>query len=145
MNNINNEEIDNLAIGSRFKIKGVGLSMSPVILPGDILHLEVVSSHSLRLGEIAVFKHKGKLIAHRVVDKDLKRKIIIEKGDKKFQPYEIPFESIIGKVVAIERNDRVKPQDGGSNRIINRIIAHFSYNKFKLIMLLSRLIKKKAE
>jgi hypothetical protein len=48
-------------------------------------------------------------------------------------------------VVAIERNDRVKPLDGGSNRIINRIIAHFSYNKFKLIMLLSRLIKKKAE
>ena len=117
--------------------------MSPAVLPGDILHLEVVSSESLKLGEIAVFKHQGILIAHRIVDRNLKQKIFIEKGDKKFQPYEISFESIIGKVVAIERNNRIISLDSGFKRIFNRIIAHFSYNKFKLIMLLSRLIKKK--
>jgi len=145
LNTIDNEDIQNLTPGSRFKIKAAGLSMRPEILPDDILHLEIVPSDSLKLGEIAVFKHRGKLIAHRVVAKDLPKKIIIEKGDGKFQPYEIHFDSIIGKVIAIERNERIKSLDYGSRRIYNRIIAHFSYNKFKLIMLLSRLISKKRK
>lgn len=118
-----------------------GFSMKPEILPGDKIHFRAVIPAALKPGDIAVFHKNGHLIAHRVVKVKLSEEYILEKGDGKYRPFKVPFTTIAGKVIRIERNGRSKNFNGAFQVQRSRLIAAISISKFYAIELFSRLKK----
>lgn len=113
--------------------------MRPEILPGDNLQIAQVSAETLRAGDICVFKKDGRLIAHRVLRNFPAQRRFQEKGDGKFQPYLVDYADVIGKVNAVERAGVRRTLDRPTQRFRSRFIAFFSLNKYRLIMLFSRI------
>ncbi len=128
--------------GTRFILQASGFSMKPNILPGDQLHIEVSSPEKLRRGAIAVFRREGRVIAHRVVRIERGKACFVEKGDGKYMPYRLDFNSVLGRVVAVERDGEVRNLEGFTGRLIGSVIAFFSFKEYLLINFLS-IIKRK--
>ena len=88
--------------GKRSRLRIAGNSMSPLI--GDGYDLIVEHKGGIGLGDIVIFKHQGRVMAHRVVrvlqNKD--RAVFVTKGDNS-TGFDSPIsrEQIIGKVVMI--------------------------------------------
>lgn len=47
-----------------------GASMAPELWPGDLLQARRLDFSDISLGDIAIFEHQGRLIAHRVIARD---------------------------------------------------------------------------
>ncbi len=82
-----------------------GFSMWPFIKPGSRLVVEH-NLNKIRLGEIVVFHHQDRLIAHRVVKRIKKTPLFslyLTKGDfnKQFDQLVLSKENILGKVEKI--------------------------------------------
>ena len=132
----------NLEVGSRFTLQAVGFSMSPEIKPGDLLQVEVIKPDQLHKGDIVLFQKDDKLIAHRIIKTNFAGKIILEKGDGKFLPYEISLDKIKGKVVSVDRGGSVRRFSGLRSRFRGYYKASISYYKYKTIIVLSVLKKR---
>lgn len=107
-------------------------------MPGDKLHIKTTLPGDICVGDIAVFRQKGRLIAHRIVKVKAGKKIFLEKGDGKFCPYSLDSQDTIGKVIAVERNGQLKPLHGIIHRTMGKITAFVSYYKYLLIKVLSK-------
>lgn len=107
--------------------------MRPEILPGDILIIKKVDVKEVKNGDIAVFKSGVHLIAHRIVGKNLRKGYFIEKGDGKYRPFKISSDSVIGKVINVQRGGRRIKVDSFALNIRSKLIAFLSYWKFILI------------
>jgi hypothetical protein len=72
--------------GQAADIPASGLSMFPILLPGDTLRVQPLQPESLTKGAIVVFQESDRLIAHRFIR--LKKNTLYTKGDglKKFDP-----------------------------------------------------------
>ena len=113
--------------------------MHPEIMPGDILQIEIVRPEKLRVGDIALFQKDDKLIAHRIVHIDNRQNILVEKGDSKFMPYQINFDSVKGRVIAVERNGQKIVLKGVKSTFRSYCIAAVSYYKYKFVTFLSKI------
>ncbi len=122
-----------------FSLPANGFSMRPEILPGDVLRITPAAPETLRVGDICVFKKDGRIIAHRVLRNFPGQRRFLEKGDGKFQPHGVDYADVIGKVTAVERAGIRRTLGHRSQRIRSRIIAFCSLNKYRLIMILSRI------
>ena len=113
--------------------------MRPEIMPGDIIHVISYPPEKLRIGDIAVFKNDGRLIAHRVVEKYSESQQFLEKGDGKYVPYIIDYKDVIGKVIGVEKENGYKSLDGVFPRIYSRLIAAYSLWKYLSTNTLSKI------
>lgn len=78
-------------------------SMLPLILPGDDVFVE--KKRKINLNDIIVFRHKGELVAHRVLYIDPESKKIITKGDNnKKVDGKISEKKVLGKINKVKRN-----------------------------------------
>jgi signal peptidase I len=113
-----------------------GDSMWPLIVPGDRLLLEPVDS--LRIGDLITFYEVSTLCTHRVMGKIKKagELLLRTKGDccgQWDQP--IPVESIVGKVVAIQKRDRLLVLKGPLWRGLNLMFLVLSVGMGGLLRL----------
>ena len=125
--------------GEKFSLPAKGFSMRTEIMPGDILQVIPWPPEKLRIGDVAVFKSNGRLIAHRVVEKYSKSHQFMEKGDGKLIPYIVDYKDVIGKVVGVEKDDGYKSLEGIIPGIYSRSIAFYSLWKYRLIKVLSKI------
>lgn len=92
--------------GLTFRAKGT--CMYPTVRAGDVLRIQSCRAADVSVGDIAVGRKQGYLFAHRVIGKGLEkgRACIITRPDRSQVGSDGPTldESLLGKVVAIERN-----------------------------------------
>lgn len=105
---VNNKALGTLLtkcdLGISPKIVVTGSSMNPSLLNGDEIILEQADDYSA--ADIVLFHYnENEYIIHRIVYKD--NNIIICKGDNSFRLEYIKFESIIGMVNKVIRNNEI--------------------------------------
>jgi len=89
--------------GLRVRFRAHGRSMQPNLLDGDTVIVAPVSEGKLRRGDIALTRDFEGLLLHRVVGWDPVTKSVVTRGDSG-QQNDPPAKTVLGKVVAIERN-----------------------------------------
>ena len=107
----------------------VGTSMSPYIREGDVLLVQH-ALHTIRLGDVIVFRRAGGLIAHRVVliKKHGNSSVYRTKGDNaRSLDAPIPQSSVLGRVVRIQKNNRSINLEKAHAKLLNFVLALSSY------------------
>jgi len=98
-------------------VKTAGKSMFPLIMPNS--RLIIIPNKPLKTGDIAVYRSRRKLIAHRVIC--AKKNFILTGGDRNPLPEQIKKEFILGKV------DKIIYKDG---RTIDLNLYHLKILNF---------------
>jgi signal peptidase I len=105
--------------------KVISRSMYPLIEVNDRVLVKKLDAHELRSGDIILFKVNENFITHRII-KILKRDgnlLFCQKGDANKYASLLSPESIIGKVIAIEKNGNLLEFKSRRLRIINYLLA----------------------
>jgi phage repressor protein C with HTH and peptisase S24 domain len=102
-----------LALGNQVRIRAKGWSMSPFIRDMDIITIAPLCKDSVKLGDIVAFtgeagENSFRLGIHRVVQK-LEDGSYLIKGDNTANDPDgiVPQNRILGRVIKIERNNRI--------------------------------------
>jgi signal peptidase I len=113
------------------RLRVIGTSMVPSILPGDLILIHQASLQEVSPGEVILFLQNKRLVIHRVVDRKVaalagspEEPCLITRGDRVRQD-DPPVSSseLLGRVVSIERDNRkVKLPALGSNQPIARLL-----------------------
>lgn len=87
------------------RIRVLGTSMAPAILPGDVLSVEQADAAQVSPGEIVVFARPGRIVAHRVVAKRSEPGgVLITQGDRlRREDDPVSRNELIGRVTQLER------------------------------------------
>ena len=83
-NNINayRQWIDQLlADGNTVKVPVHGMSMFPVLMPGDKVEIRRIPIEKMQAGQVLVFEANGQWVAHRLIIKDEINGLLTTKGD----------------------------------------------------------------
>lgn len=113
------QSIINLAIqllkeGKTTELVANGISMFPMLHPGDTLIIQ--PRQNIKLGDVIVFKGSDILVAHRIVR--IENDQVYCKGDSLFSmDPPIFIEDILGKVVERRRQNKVKSLDTGIRKL----------------------------
>lgn len=107
-----------------------GLSMDPLIREGDVVLVKPIEENIIRLGDILAFKQKDSQIitGHRLIKKTRSSDGVsyILQGDFNTSGVdEILYKDIIGKVVGLQRDDRLFSVDTLYERILKYIWNSF--------------------
>ena len=112
----------------KVRLRVLGTSMAPSVLPGDLISIERAQLNEISLGEIVLFFRDERLFVHRVVSRDVTRETpcLITRGDRlghNDPPATAP--ELLGRVTCIERGHR-RFEPGrrvtGWNRFIARVL-----------------------
>ncbi len=117
-----------------FRIRGT--SMLPLIRECDAIGvIPVVSINDLKIGDIAVYKGKHGIIAHRIIGKYKKGNAVFlrEKGDRGAKLQTINGGQVIGKVIKIYQPETVITLDRQPWLFMNYSIGHYWQAVFTLI------------
>jgi hypothetical protein len=94
------------------RLRVAGSSMLPAIRPADILVIRRVDIARVALGDVVLVAREGRLFAHRVVERVVgaDEPVLITRGDahSRNDPPVTPA-LLLGRVVALRRNDREMP------------------------------------
>ena len=92
----------------RITIDAQGVSMAPLIRPGDRLTLQLLPPQMLRAGEVFAFQREGAIVVHRLVTKRLTGGVwkYCEKGDGLTGWSWVPEGDVLGRVEEIQRGGR---------------------------------------
>ncbi|MFA7043039.1 MAG: signal peptidase I [Bacteroidales bacterium] len=105
-----------------------GNSMYPTLQEGDIGIVCKCRPEDLEVGDIVVFKSRGKIVAHRLVKIQDQPSMVgyMTQGDKNLHP-DIPFtaEVIEGKITTFQRKNAIKTVNDWSVRRLAFIATHF--------------------
>ena len=82
------------------ELKVEGISMMPVICPGDTVTIK--ENEKYYRGDIIVYAYKKILLVHRILK--IENDLILCKGDNSFRIEDITTDQIIGKVIKIKGN-----------------------------------------
>ena len=121
--------------GQRLKLEVISPSMLPMLRPGDKIVVQNTGAESLEIGDVVIALRKGEFITHRLVG--LGSKDCYTKGDNAcYLDSPVKLESILGKVIAIEREDNIIDLQSTGWKLTNRILGHyhaFSGSMFRLL------------
>lgn len=116
-----NLSIEILNQGKTTEIIANGISMFPLLRPGDILKIQ--PKVPIKTGDIIVFKGETTLIAHRI--KLISGDKIYCKGDSLFSmDTPITFQEVLGKVIARKRKGKIKPVTNWLHRLFSRFLPY---------------------
>jgi signal peptidase I len=112
--------------GHSVRMRVVGDSMSPLMLPGDTLVITKCEQSAILMGELVIINSADGYIVHRVVF--VRNGRIITKGDNrpKFD-VESSLGDLIGKAVTIERNGKISNLNDNRQKLLNKIIGWISW------------------
>jgi signal peptidase I len=99
---------ESLRLSGSLRLKVSGWSMLPTMWPGDTLVISSLNGRELLPGDIALYRHQGRFIAHRVVSQRTSGiQHLLTRGDAVLQ-HDAPVsdKDILGKVDFILRNGR---------------------------------------
>jgi signal peptidase I len=128
------ESLTDLAFGlteevvSKFgsvRLRLMGTSMVPSILPGDLVTIQHVSFEEISPGEVILFSREGGFGVHRVVAKagSPQEPCLITRGDRlRHNDPLLPSSALLGRVECIERHGR-RFQSATRLNIWERLIA----------------------
>jgi len=108
--------------GNSFRFRAKGGSMYPFIKSGQVIHVRPVSVSEIRYGDIIFYYNGNNVIVHRVIRKyrGKNKTKIVTKGDAlRYPDKDISADSILGKVVAFEREERVVRIDKAPMSFVN--------------------------
>ena len=97
------------------RLRVVGTSMVPSILPGDLLSIRKASARDMSFGDVVVFQQCERLLVHRVVGRKVAttpsgtagEPFLITRGDRLRQDDPpVASSDLLGRVVSLERNNR---------------------------------------
>lgn len=127
-------------------IKAHGFSMYPFIRNKDIISIQPCSASSLRTGDVALYHvDRKKLVAHRIVGSNINHGEIFFKMCADATPdYNewVPSYNVLGKIVSIQREEKVLHIDKGFLRFISFFWAKcfpVSHVLFRLSCVVKRL------
>ncbi|MCM8783791.1 MAG: signal peptidase I [Candidatus Omnitrophica bacterium] len=120
-----------------------GKSMEPVIREGDFVKIIPVKVEEIKRGEIVTFSRDTPkiLTAHRLLSKE--KDNFITCGDNFIFSQDPPLEKedILGKVVAVRRNNRKRNLDKGFWYLYGKVITYLRIYGFPLLILFLSLYK----
>jgi Peptidase S24-like len=116
------------SVGAHAWVEVAGMSMQPLIRPGDRLYVEFGTGRP-RLGEILVFAEDGRFLAHRLVRRRRASggEMLVTRGDgtmRSDQPF--PASGTFGVVRACRRGDDGAPTPILDHGLPALLIASFS-------------------
>ena len=96
--------------GEKIRFQAPGHSMQPTIREGEVITIEPVEPSAVRKGDIILYRWDNGIIAHRVIDVELKGDTVsrfIVRGDAE-HTCDDPVNSsqVLGKIVSVERKGR---------------------------------------
>ena len=105
------------------KVRLLGHSMAPFILPGSTLHVEPVGMNEIELGDVVCYiGQNAQVIAHRVVGKtQALGGAIMARGDARDFVDEVPRGAVISVVCGVEHPLLSYETRGAAGRILARI------------------------
>ena len=110
------------------RIPSIGMSMSP-ILQDNVIIVKPAKATDVSIGDIILYIVRENMIAHRVVKRYIKNAkiMLITKGDSN-SSFDKPInpEHVLGKVIAIEKNNVTINLENKIWRIANYMIARYS-------------------
>lgn len=115
--------------GTLLRFRVVSDSMAPVIRRGDWVTVRRVEVGRLRRGDVVVHTHAGAFRVHRLLS--VRRRgdtaLLVTKGDGKLQP-DPPWsgQALLGRVAAIDRDDRRIELETPAWRATNRLLGALS-------------------
>ena len=110
--------------GQRLKLEVISPSMLPILRPGDKIVVQNTGAESLEIGDVVIALRKGEFITHRLVG--LGSKEYYTKGDNaRYLDPPVKLESILGKVIAIEREDNIIDLQSPGWKLANRILGRY--------------------
>ena len=115
-----------------------GPSMRPTLKPGDLLEVVLYRDKPIRRGDIVVFypPHEKRLVTHRLIS--VKDGFLRAQGDNNSRPDPEPFvpESIVGKVLHVQRRLRRRsPISGSAGHFYGFLIRGFNGAQRRLFYL----------
>ena len=115
--NLSSLAADILGKGGAFRFRAPGGSMHPFIRNGDVLEVRPVDSAVIRPADIILYHRENRrLIAHRVIGRARKQYTteLLVRGDTDPFNTEIVFlESVLGRVVRVQRGEKILVMDSG--------------------------------
>ncbi|OGW51563.1 MAG: hypothetical protein A2Y81_08965 [Nitrospirae bacterium RBG_13_43_8] len=107
-------------------------SMSPLVEIND--RVLVKKEREIGLRDIILFGYQDVLVTHRVVGRIYEngRLYLLQKGDRGGSASKIPSESVLGRVVAIEKNGRLLRLDSGWGRMVNTVLGINNYMLYRV-------------
>lgn len=124
--------------GGRLKIKARGGSMIPFVLDGDVALVTAADGNEIRVGDVICYETSpGRLFLHRVIA--LAGDRFVARGDALSFSELVPRARLLGRVVALERQGRIRRLDTRMARWRNRTIVALSPLVARLLPLALRL------
>ena len=140
---------DLLKSGKNVRLRALGWSMHPTIKNGEYVIIKTIDYRDTKIGDIIASQniHDKKIIIHRLVRKQNHNNstFLATKGDNGFgkgtdTPMN-PGEYIFGKVISIEKNNKVVNLESGINQLSNYLIARVSLNLPWLLIIRKKFIR----
>lgn len=109
-------------------------SMSPFIGINERVLVRRKVSGEIGLGDIILFGDQDVLVTHRVVGRIYEngRLYLLQKGDRGGSASKIPSESVLGRVVAVEKNGRLLRLDCGWGKMVNTLLGINNYASYQI-------------
>lgn len=115
----------------KVRLRVFGTSMTPAILPGDLVSIRRVDLDEISAGEVVLFLQNGRLFVHRVVGRNVvspegnnEEPCLITRGDRlRHDDPPVSSRELLGRVVSIERNNRnIELAPRTSNSLFARLL-----------------------
>lgn len=132
-----------LAAGSELRLHVDGVSMMPLIRPGDVVTVTPASWHQLACGDVvAVRRPAGDIVSHRIIVKS--DTAVVTKGDNMRVPDPVwSADDVLGRVVALERDGTRINLRAQRGRTAGWLVSRLSYIEL-LVFRVARWFKHRA-
>ncbi len=130
------------------RLRVLGTSMVPSILPGDLISVQRANVSEISRGEIVVYAREGRMIVHRVVgctdgpEQPIvteSKNPLITRGDRvRHNDSPVSSSELLGKVISIERgNFQRRPVPGlhGWGRMIVQLLRYSDHATYLYLRL----------
>ncbi|MGB9521377.1 MAG: signal peptidase I [Anaerolineales bacterium] len=115
--------MNNIQSGGKIWLIIVGKSMLPYLIDGDKVLIQGEDFENLKCGDIITYRINNEYFTHRIIKK--LDTTLLTKGDHLYLPDNyIDINSIIGKVIAIDKKNKLIDLNQKKYRIINRCIGN---------------------
>jgi signal peptidase I len=114
--------VDLLRRGERLRIKTRGSSMTPFLRDGDTAIVSPTLARNVNVGDVICYEAPpGNLLVHRVIARVANG--FLTKGDALTNSERVHHTAVLGTVIAIERDGRLRTLDSRAARRRSRAIA----------------------
>jgi len=116
-----------LTQGFCIRVKGRGSSMYPFVRTGDMLLIEPKKPDEFNIGDIIFYRRPtGVYVAHRLIKKNGTTTLITKGDNVPYYDEPVPIEQVLGRVVSVERDGRLRMLDSGLHRVVSRCWARLA-------------------